>query len=150
MEAAGVTPARIELEVTETVLVDEGGTAPAHLARLREAGFRIALDDFGTGYSSMRQLQRFKVDRLKIDQSFVASLGTTSEAAAIVEAIVNLGHAMGLQVTAEGVETPRQWEILARMGVDELQGYLFGRPVDEDTLAARMAPAPVLLAMTGD
>ncbi len=146
----GVVPARIELEVTETVLVDEAGAAPANLARLREAGFRIALDDFGTGYSSMRQLQRFKVDRLKIDQSFVASLESGTEAAAIVAAIVNLGHAMGLQVTAEGVETARQWDILADIGVDELQGYYFGRPVDEQTLAAKLSPAPALLAMTGD
>jgi diguanylate cyclase (GGDEF)-like protein len=125
MREAGVAHPRIELEVTEAVLVDEAGAAPANLAKLREAGFRIALDDFGTGYSSMRQLQRFKVDRLKVDQSFVASLASSNESAAIVEAIVNLGHAMGLQVTAEGVETARQWEILARMGVDELQGYLF-------------------------
>ena len=147
---AGVAPARIELEVTETVLVDEAGAGPANLTRLRGAGFRIALDDFGIGYSSMRQLQRFKVDRLKIDQSFIASLGSGTEAAAIVEAIVNLGHAMGLQVTAEGVETARQWEILAEIGVDELQGYFFGRPVDEGTLAARMAPEAAVLAMTGD
>jgi diguanylate cyclase (GGDEF)-like protein len=146
VQAAGLAPGRIELEVTETVLVDDAGAAPANLGRLREAGFRIALDDFGTGYSSMRQLQRFKVDRLKIDQSFIASLGSSNESAAIVEAMVNLGHAMGLQVTAEGVETARQWNILADIGVDELQGYFFGRPVDEVTLAARMAPE---LEMTG-
>jgi diguanylate cyclase (GGDEF)-like protein len=150
VQGAGVPAARIELEVTESVLVDEAGVAPATLARLREAGFRIALDDFGTGYSSMRQLQLFKVDRLKIDQSFIASLGSSHEAAAIVEAIVNLGHAMGLQVTAEGVETPRQWDILAGIGVDELQGYLFGRPVDEAALAAKLAPAQELMALTGD
>ena len=106
------------------------------LRLLREAGLRVALDDFGTGYSSMRQLQRFKIDRLKIDQSFIASLGTGSEPAAIVQAIVSLGHAMGLQVTAEGIETQAQRDFLVGAGVDEMQGYFFARPADEKSLAA--------------
>ncbi len=133
-----VVGGRIELEVTETVFLDEICPATNSLRLLREAGLHIALDDFGTGYSSMRQLQRFKVDRLKIDRSFVVALGEGAEPAAIVQAIIRLGHAMGLQVTAEGIETEAQRDYLATTGVDEFQGYYFARPTDEATLAARL------------
>ena len=163
---SSVSAGRIELEVTETVFLDEISPATNSLRRLREAGLRIALDDFGTGYSSMRQLQRFKVDRLKIDRSFVASLGVASlsvagmsvaslgaagggegsEPAAIVQAIVRLGHAMGLQVTAEGIETEAQRDFLATTGVDEFQGFYFARPTDEATLATRLQRTPTLEA----
>ncbi len=135
LKSAGIAAGRVEIEVTETVFVDEISPAMNSLRLLREAGLRVALDDFGTGYSSMRQLQRFKIDRLKIDQSFIASLGTGAEPAAIVEAIVSLGHAMGLQVTAEGIETQAQRDFLVGAGVDEMQGYFFARPADEKSLA---------------
>jgi len=127
---------RIEIEVTETVFVNDVGPAMKSLRLLREAGIRVALDDFGTGYSSMRQLQRFKIDRLKIDQSFISNLGQGAEPAAIVHAIIKLGHAMNLQVTAEGVETQAQRIFLVDAGIDEMQGYLFARPVDEEALAS--------------
>ena len=129
-----VAAERIEIEVTESVFLNETGPGMKNVQLLREAGLRVALDDFGTGYSSMRQLQRLKIDRLKIDQSFVAGLGQGPEPAAIVNAIISLGHAMNLQVTAEGVETQAQRAFLVDAGVDEMQGYLFARPTDEETL----------------
>jgi predicted signal transduction protein with EAL and GGDEF domain len=129
---------RLELEVTETALMGDINVVNGTLSALRAAGIRIALDDFGTGYSSLRHLHRCAVDRVKIDQSFVSGLGGSSEAAAIIKAVVQLGRAMGLQVTAEGVETETQRRFLLDAGVDELQGYLFSRPVNELTFAAMM------------
>ncbi len=138
---AGVEAARVEFEVTETTLLEEIHPTAASLAALRAAGLRIALDDFGTGYSSLRHLHRFAVDRVKIDQSFVNTLETSLESAAIVRAVIELGHAMGLQVTAEGVETEAQRDFLVAADVDEMQGYLFARPLDEPSLAARLKSA---------
>ncbi len=128
---APIAYGRLELEVTETALMDDINVVSGKLAALRGAGIRIALDDFGTGYSSLRHLHRCAVDRVKIDQSFVNGLDGGNEAAAIVRAIIQLGHAMGLQVTAEGVETPAQRRFLLEAGVDELQGFLFSRPLEE-------------------
>ena len=126
---AGVSPHQIELEVTEGVVLDQNETVRGALRRLREAGFRIALDDFGTGYSSLSYLRDFDVDRIKIDKSFIHSLGQNVDAGAIVTAVVTLGHAMGLQVTAEGVETSDQEEFLRSAGCNVLQGFLFSRAV---------------------
>jgi diguanylate cyclase (GGDEF)-like protein len=131
-QSAPVAYGRLELEVTETVLMDDLNAVSGRLAALRGAGIRIALDDFGTGYSSLRHLHRCAVDRVKIDQSFVGGLEGGAEAAAIVAAIIQLGHAMGLQVTAEGVETQAQRRFLIEAGVDELQGFLFSRPLEEE------------------
>lgn len=125
--AEGCDPARIELEITEGVLLDEDHIARGILQTLREAGFRIALDDFGTGYSSLSYLRQFKVDKIKIDRSFIQNLGHDHEAAAIVTSVVTLGHAMGLTVTAEGVESRNQMQLLHAAGCNELQGYLFSR-----------------------
>ncbi len=130
---------RLELEVTETALMGDINIINGTLGRLRSAGIRIALDDFGTGYSSLRHLHRCAVDRVKIDRSFVSGLDGSIEAAAIVKAVVQLGHAMGLQVTAEGVETETQRRFLLETGVDELQGYYFSKPVDEGTFEAMMS-----------
>jgi diguanylate cyclase (GGDEF)-like protein len=127
---------RLEVEVTETALMDDLHLASANLAALRAAGIRVALDDFGTGYSSLRHLHRCAVDRVKIDQSFVSGLDASHEAAAITRAVIQLGHAMGLQVTAEGVETEAQRRFLLEAGVDELQGFLFSQPLDETGFAA--------------
>ena len=118
-----VEAGRLELEVTESL------------------GVRVSLDDFGTGYSSLHHLRRFAVDRVKIDQTFVASMDQCVESAAIVHAIIQLGHAMKLQVTAEGVETVAQRDFLVAAGIDELQGYLFARPVDEAALGAALLGA---------
>ena len=139
LAASSVSASRVELEVTETTLMDDLDVATSRLAALRTAGLKIALDDFGTGFSSLQYLQDLAVDRIKIDQSFVKRLGESSEAAAIIKAVVQLGHAMGLEVTAEGVETEAHHQFLLAAGVDELQGYLFSKPVCEASLAAVLA-----------
>jgi EAL domain-containing protein (putative c-di-GMP-specific phosphodiesterase class I) len=131
---AGVSPHQIELEVTEGVVLDQNEGVRGTLQRLRKEGFRIALDDFGTGYSSLSYLREFEVDKIKIDKSFIHSLGLTMDAGAIVTAVVTLGHAMGLQVTAEGVETSDQEDFLRLAGCNQLQGFLFSRAVPAEKL----------------
>ncbi|PLR42913.1 bifunctional diguanylate cyclase/phosphodiesterase [Chimaeribacter arupi] len=132
-------PAHIELEITESVLLNDDDEARQTLMALREAGFKIALDDFGTGYSSLSYLSRFPVDKIKIDRSFIRNLGVGENSGAIVESVVRLGRAMGLTVTAEGVETAGQMAALAEAGCDEMQGYLFSRAIPEDQLPALLA-----------
>lgn len=135
----GADPRGIELEVTESVLLDEEcGTADA-LRTLRDAGFRIALDDFGTGYSSLGYLHRFEVDKIKIDRSFTQSLGQGTKAAAVIKAIVSLGHAMSLTVTAEGVETEVQKNFLHTAGCNEMQGYLFSKALSQEQITRMLA-----------
>ncbi|MBK5017524.1 bifunctional diguanylate cyclase/phosphodiesterase [Pantoea vagans] len=139
----GGDPKRLELEITEGVLIEDEREAREIIVSLREAGFRIALDDFGTGYSSLNYLSTFPVDKIKIDRSFTQSLGVAENSVAIVESVVKLGHAMGLMVTAEGVETAGQMSALADAGCNQLQGYLFSQAVPADQLAALMTlPAP--------
>ena len=130
-----VSPHQIELEVTEGTVLDQNENVRGALRRLRQAGFQIALDDFGTGYSSLSYLREFEVDRIKIDKSFVQSLGHTLDAGAIVTAVVTLGHAMGLQVTAEGVETADQEAFLRSAGCNVLQGFLFSEAVPANELS---------------
>ncbi|CAB3743497.1 putative signaling protein [Achromobacter kerstersii] len=128
---AGVSAAQIELEITEGVFVEDDGRVQKAIAELRKAGFRIALDDFGTGYSSLNYLQKFTVDKIKIDRSFVANIGEGGDSTAIVNAVVNLGRSMGLTVNAEGVETAAQRDFLRTVGCDELQGFLYSKAVPE-------------------
>lgn len=135
---AGVRPSQIELEVTESVLLDDDENVRNALRTLRKAGFRIALDDFGTGYSSLSYLNKYEVDKIKIDRSFTSRLGETGDAAAIIHAVVRLGHAMGLSVTAEGVETPEQQAFLEGAGCNELQGFLFSPAVSYAELSSFM------------
>ncbi|SEI78845.1 periplasmic sensor diguanylate cyclase/phosphodiesterase [Sphingomonas sp. OV641] len=140
VESCGADPKKIELEVTEGVLIDDDENVRSALRRLRSAGLRIALDDFGTGYSSLSYLRRFDVDKIKIDRSFIQHLGHAVDSAAIITAVITLGHAMGLTVTAEGVETDEQLRFLRESGCNELQGYYFSAPVpaaDVEALAAR-------------
>ncbi|MBY4897964.1 bifunctional diguanylate cyclase/phosphodiesterase [Cupriavidus sp. AU9028] len=134
-------PAQIELEITEGVLLEDDQRAHTCLAELRQAGFKIALDDFGTGYSSLHYLQRFRVDKIKIDRSFTQSLGACADAPAIIDSVVGLGRAMGLTITAEGVETQEQMQALVAAGCHELQGYLFSLPLPEDRLEEAIANA---------
>ncbi|MGI3900942.1 MAG: EAL domain-containing protein [Janthinobacterium lividum] len=121
-------PSRVVVEVTEGILVDDAEKAVVILNRLRGMGICIALDDFGTGYSSLSYLQLFKFDKLKIDKSFVAKLRQDGDALTIIRAVINLGHNLGLKVTAEGVETQAQLDALRMLGCDQLQGFLVGRP----------------------
>ena len=120
--------ARLVVEVTESILIEDAVKAVATLNRLREMGVRIALDDFGTGFSSLSYLQLFKFDKLKIDKAFVKKLGHDDDAMTITKTIVNLGHNLGLYVTAEGVETQAQLAILQALGCDQIQGYVVARP----------------------
>jgi len=138
--ATGLSPSRLQLEITEGVLLEDPETTNAVLAELRDKGIRIALDDFGTGYSSMNYLRRYRVDKLKIDRSFISELGQSGSARAIVGAMVDLGRALGLTVTAEGVETEEQRDILALIGCHELQGYLMARPMKPGQLNAMLEP----------
>jgi EAL domain-containing protein (putative c-di-GMP-specific phosphodiesterase class I) len=108
------------------------------LNRLQEAGVQIAIDDFGTGYSNLRYLQRFPAQRLKIDRSFITDILRSNEDTAIVRAIITLGHILGMQVVAEGVEQPEQIELLRELGCDELQGFPLGRPSTPADLEARL------------
>ncbi|OWK33106.1 putative bifunctional diguanylate cyclase/phosphodiesterase [Sphingomonas mucosissima] len=139
VNACGADPAKIEVEVTEGVLIDDDENVRSALRRLRAAGLRVALDDFGTGYSSLSYLRRFDVDKIKIDRSFIQHLGQAVDSAAIITAVITLGHAMGLTVTAEGVETDEQLQFLKESGCNELQGFYFSAPVSAtavSTLAA--------------
>jgi diguanylate cyclase (GGDEF)-like protein len=142
----GVRPEQLELEVTEGVLIDDDELVRSGLATLRAAGLKIALDDFGTGYSSLSYLRKFEVDKIKIDRSFVQHLGHTVDSAAIIHAVVTLGHAMGLTVTAEGVETGDQQRFLKLAGCNQMQGYLFSRPVPAGQIAALIAQRGALRA----
>ncbi|MDO6965349.1 ammonium transporter [Rhizobium alvei] len=124
-----VDPSRIELEITESVLIDDDQGAERTLARLKAAGFSIALDDFGTGYSSLSYLSRFPFDTIKVDRSFVSNLGQSDSAPVIIRSIVELGAGLGMQVVAEGVENIDEALFLAAAGCDQLQGFLLGKPV---------------------
>jgi diguanylate cyclase (GGDEF)-like protein len=140
--SAGVDPRQIELEITEGILIEDNEMVRASLRQLRKAGFRIALDDFGTGYSSLSYLRKFEVDKIKIDRSLVQHLGKAVDSTAIVTAVVTLGHAMGLVVTAEGVETHAQCDFLSAAGCNELQGHHFSRAIPSERLQALLGEAP--------
>ena len=124
----GLSPTRLELEITEGVLVEDFARSVAILRRLKTLGVRIAMDDFGTGYSSLSYLQAFPFDKIKIDQSFISNVKSNPQSAAIVRAVIGLAHGLNLPVLAEGVETKSQLEFLATESCDEVQGYLLGRP----------------------
>jgi diguanylate cyclase (GGDEF)-like protein len=128
MAETGIASSRVVLEVTEGVLIDNPQEAQARLEALRGLGVSLALDDFGTGYSSLNYLQKFPFDRLKIDRTFVALLGSSGNTGTIIQSIVALGHALGMKVLAEGVENDEQRVLLRLAGCDEMQGYLFAKP----------------------
>lgn len=128
LRASGLRPDRLELEITESVQLEQGGAGDT-LHRLRSLGVRIALDDFGTGYASLSYLRSFPFDRLKIDQSFVREMQESRECNIIVETVLNLSHRLGLSVTAEGVETIDQLQILRAAGCTTAQGFLIGHPL---------------------
>jgi EAL domain-containing protein (putative c-di-GMP-specific phosphodiesterase class I) len=113
-------------------MLDNPDEAEARLNALRALGVRLALDDFGTGYSSLTYLQRFRFDKLKIDKAFVAPLGRSQESQAMVQAIVTLGHTLGLTLLAEGVETEEQRIMLRLIGCEEMQGFLFAEPTSRE------------------
>jgi diguanylate cyclase (GGDEF)-like protein len=144
----GFDPRRLEIEITESMLLGATGEVLGELSELRRMGVRIALDDFGTGFSSLGYLRRFPVDKLKIDKSFVQNLGITEDAAAIVECVTRLGRALGLAVTAEGVENAEQHRFVRAVGCHQVQGYLFSPPVEPERIG-EMIPhdAPIQARM---
>jgi diguanylate cyclase (GGDEF)-like protein/PAS domain S-box-containing protein len=125
----GLAPGRLELEITEGVLIEDFDRGLALLRRLKALGVRISMDDFGSGYSSLSYLQAFPFDKIKIDRDFVVNLGRNPQSAAIVRAVIGLGHGLEMSMVAEGVETEQQLSFLADEGCDAVQGYLIGRPL---------------------
>ncbi|WP_204251116.1 putative bifunctional diguanylate cyclase/phosphodiesterase, partial [Elioraea rosea] len=136
LERSGLAPQRLELEITESVVLDDSDLTRETLHRLKALGVRIALDDFGTGYSSLTTLRSFPIDKIKIDQSFTRDLGISPDARSIVNAIASLGRALEMSTTAEGVETEEQLACLAAEGCAEAQGYLFSRPRPAEEIPA--------------
>ena len=124
----GLAPRRLELEITETVLIDDLAGALAILRRLKLLGVRVAMDDFGSGYASLSNLHAFPFDKIKIDRRFVRDIVTDAQSATIVRAVIWLGRGLGLPVLAEGVENQLQLDFLVEEGCHEMQGYLIGRP----------------------
>lgn len=148
---SGMRASRLEIELTESALVDNYDLARELLGELKELGVRLALDDFGTGYSSLRHLQTLPFDKIKVDAGFVRSMGSSPGSSKIVAAVVGLGHSLGLPTVAEGIEDEATAAVLAQMGCDIGQGWLFGRPASETDahqLAARFASATEAIPTT--
>lgn len=133
LAASGLPASRLELEITETVLLQDSKAVLDVLHQIRALGVRISMDDFGTGYSSLSYLRSFPFDKIKIDRSFIRELGKENDCVAIIRAVTRLGRSLGMITTAEGVETEEQLEILRTEGCTQVQGYLFSppRPVAE-------------------
>lgn len=136
LQRSGLPASMLELELTESYLMDNPRVAQQRVAALKQLGVQVSIDDFGTGYSSLAYLKRFAIDKLKVDQSFVQAMLDNSADAAIVQAVIGLGHTLQLQVVAEGVETLATAMELQRLGCDELQGYCFARPMPESAFLA--------------
>ena len=134
LAASGLAAHRLELEITESVLLENTERTLATLRNLRELGVCISMDDFGTGYSNLSNLRGFPFDKIKIDQSFIQGLETDPQCVTIVRAIAAMGEGLGMTTTAEGVETSAQLEQLRALGVAEVQGYYVGRPAAADRI----------------
>jgi EAL domain-containing protein (putative c-di-GMP-specific phosphodiesterase class I) len=140
LDQSGLPAWRLELEVTESVVIQDTEDALATLSQLKAMGVSLALDDFGTGYSSMSALVRFPFDRVKIDRSFIAGLGRRNDCGAIVRAVTGLCRSLGLATTAEGIETPQQLALVNAEGCTEVQGFLLGRPASADEIGVDVVP----------
>jgi Amt family ammonium transporter len=149
IKETGLPPALLRLEITETVIMDEGESSRLTLDRFRQLGVHLALDDFGSGYSNLGYLKRYPVDVLKIDRAFIAGVTSDPQDAAIIETISSLAHTLGMVVTAEGIETSDQVEQVTKLHCDRAQGYFFSHPLNAEratnllisTVAAHNAPA---------
>ena len=140
LEASGVSPSALELELTESILMEDSHSTVKALHELKAMGLRLSIDDFGTGYSSLSYLSRFPLNELKIDRSFVIDFDKSANDASLVRAIIAMGQSMQLELVAEGVETSEQFQFLTRHGADVIQGYLFSRPVTAAELRPMLAP----------
>jgi EAL domain-containing protein (putative c-di-GMP-specific phosphodiesterase class I) len=145
LAASGLPASRLEIEITESILLENDAATLNMLHQLRTLGVRIAMDDFGTGYSSLSYLRTFPLDKIKIDRSFVQDVAQNSEARAIVRAITSLARALKINVVAEGVETAEQLEIVKAEGCNEIQGYFFSRPKPAAELGDVIARCQTLL-----
>jgi len=139
LNRSGLAATQLEVELTESMLMERGGNANALIVALKALGVRVSIDDFGTGYSSLSYIKTFAIDTLKIDRSFVRGLPADANGAAIVRAIVAMARTLNLRVVAEGVETQEEYEFLLSIGCDRVQGFLLGRPVPEAQLAQTLA-----------
>ena len=139
--ALGDGPPGIDLEITESLIMEDIASNIEKLREVRDLGLSIAVDDFGTGYSSLRYLAKLPVHTLKIDRSFIETMQQEDDTMTLVATVISLAHSMRLKVVAEGVETEAQAEILRQLACDEMQGYLFSRPLPADKLAALLPQA---------
>lgn len=144
LEELQVSPQWLELELTESAMMDEPLTAIAVMNELRARGVAMSIDDFGTGYSSLAYLKRFKVSQLKIDRSFVSDIVSSPDDRTIVKTILGLAQSMGIQTIAEGVETAEQLRVLRGLGCECVQGYYLGRPMPADSLLRMLQGQPEL------
>ena len=139
LAASGLPASRLEVEITEGVLLQENARTLGTLHRLRELGVRVSMDDFGTGYSSLSYLRSFPFDKIKIDRSFVGDMAKSPDGDAIIRAIAGLGRSLGMTTVAEGVETPDQMARIRAEGCTDVQGYLISKPIPADALMALLA-----------
>ncbi|MDP1883715.1 MAG: EAL domain-containing protein, partial [Bradyrhizobium sp.] len=146
LASSGLSPVLLQLEVTESMVMRNVSRAVKVLDAIQSRGIRLAIDDFGTGYSSMSLMKQFPIDTIKIDRSFVRDLPSDSEDQAITQAIISMGKALGMTVIAEGVETVEQQAFLRSHACDEMQGYLFSKPLPPAQLASLLRSAPVLVS----
>ena len=138
---SALSPSRLDLEITESLFMQPSGSVHTALTRLRSLGVGIALDDFGTGYSSLSYIQKFPITKIKLDKSFVAGLPANAGSASIVRAVAGLARDLQLHLNAEGVENAAQVVFLTALGVDEVQGYLYGRPQPAEEMARAFNPS---------
>jgi EAL domain-containing protein (putative c-di-GMP-specific phosphodiesterase class I) len=141
LKETGLPAERLELEITESLLIDDPDRVLATLMVLKEAGIRVSLDDFGTGYSSLSYLQRFPFDKIKIDRSFVAQMEKNADSMSIIRAVIALGKSLRIKVTAEGVESAAQLSLLQQENCDLVQGYLLGKPMAKEDLGSLLSTA---------
>ncbi|WP_289034263.1 GGDEF domain-containing phosphodiesterase [uncultured Roseibium sp.] len=150
LQQTGLAPTRLELEVTESLLIEQAGNVSGQLDALRELGVQLSMDDFGTGYSSLGYLWKYNFNKLKIDRSFVMSLGDSDERTQhILDTIIMLGHKLNMQVTAEGIETKEQATYLRSLSCDHFQGFYYGKPMPESELAPYLMDNTVLPLLEG-
>jgi len=142
---SGLSAKRLELEVTERLLLEDNDGTLSTMQQLDNLGVGLSLDDFGTGYSSLNYLRKFPFDKIKIDQSFISDLGDESDVRAIIGAVASLGTGLDKTVVAEGIETEEQMKLVKSQGCREGQGFLFGRPMSDEAIRARLE-RPMTLA----
>jgi EAL domain-containing protein (putative c-di-GMP-specific phosphodiesterase class I) len=135
LAGTGMAPELLELEITESMIMQNVDIAAEKADALNKVGIKLAIDDFGTGYSSLSQLKRFPIDTLKIDRAFVRDIPDSADDTAITKAVISLGKALDVRVVAEGVETPAQYRFLREHGCDEMQGFYFSKPIHPDAFA---------------